>query len=135
MSGPAPSDDLMTDDEFERLLDTLHGADPTTGDPPAGAPDDALALEALELDDLDAVLPRLGEALDADGPIRIDLGRLERIDTAGLQLLLACRRAADENGRGFECLNPTATFIEAATGTGLVEALGVAVTGTRTDHA
>ncbi len=132
MSGLDQPDELMTDDEFEHLLDTLQDTRGATTTPPAGT---TLAFEALELDDLEGALPRLRDALDSDGPIAIDLARLERIDTAGLQLLLACRRTAADAGQAFECLDPAEVFIEAATEAGLIETLGITATGTRTDHA
>ncbi len=118
---PAPSDDLMTDDEFERLLDAMHNNGGTPTPPDEG---EALAIEALEVDDVEACRPRLLEALEAGGPIRIDLGRLTRIDTAGLQLLLACRRAAEAAGRAFDCLAPPPFAVQAARLSGLVAAVG-----------
>lgn len=41
------------------------------------------------------LLDALTDALLAGAPVALDLGRVEELDTAGLQLLLALRRDAD----------------------------------------
>ena len=42
-----------------------------------------------------------------DGPVELDLKRVETIDTAGLQLLLAARRHAADGGRELKVTNPS----------------------------
>jgi ABC-type transporter Mla MlaB component len=61
----------------------------------------------------------------ANGGVRIDTVQLEQVDTAGLQLLLAARRAAAQHGLTFEWINASAYLSARARAAGLNAALGL----------
>ena len=62
------------------------------------------------LSELTSPYKSLNEMLNSDrNSIILDLSKVETIDTAGLQLLLACRKSALENGKTFQ-LNPNVTL-------------------------
>ncbi len=54
----------------------------------------------------------------------IDGTRVEEVDTAGLQLLLAMRRSADAAGSTIEWRSPSAALVRAARNLALTDALG-----------
>ena len=64
------------------------------------------------LSELTPLYKSLSEMLNSDrNSIIMDLSKVETIDTAGLQLLLACRKSALENGKTFQ-LNPVSTSVK-----------------------
>lgn len=64
-------------------------------------------------------------ALDAADALRIDASRLDRVDTAGLQLLVAIVREADRRGLHVTWVAPPAQLVEAADALGLATPLQV----------
>jgi ABC-type transporter Mla MlaB component len=68
---------------------------------------------------------RLREALDHGLPIRLHAGRLERVDTAALQLLLAFLREAETRGCAVEWGGDNAILASAIECLGLRDALRV----------
>ncbi|MFO7787000.1 MAG: STAS domain-containing protein [Halospina sp.] len=56
---------------------------------------------------------QLSSALDADAPPILDGTDTQRIDTAGVQLLLAFRRQAEMQGRDWQWRNRPACLAEA----------------------
>ena len=64
------------------------------------------------LSELKSLHKSLSEMLNSDrNSIILDLSKVETIDTAGLQLLLACRKSALENGKTFQ-LNPVSATVK-----------------------
>ena len=64
------------------------------------------------LSELTSLYKSLSEMLNSDrNSIILDLSKVEIIDTAGLQLLLACRKSALEKGKTFK-LNPVSTSVK-----------------------
>jgi anti-anti-sigma regulatory factor len=66
---------------------------------------------------------QLLEQLDAGGDVGIDAGAVDKIDTAGLQLLAAFARKLASEGRGLSWSATTAELHKAAAQVGLLEAL------------
>ncbi|MGB1110857.1 MAG: STAS domain-containing protein [Gammaproteobacteria bacterium] len=62
--------------------------------------------------------------------IHLNAGTLDRIDTAGLQLLLALRCHCDESGIHMDWAEPSAHLVETARLAGLIQSLGLAPTPT-----
>ncbi len=85
--------------------------------------------EQLDITVVGSLKPTLTEALGGGQPIELDGGRLQRADTAGIQLLLAFSRAAAE-GPGWRWAQGTLppAVAEAAGRLGLVEALSAGTT-------
>ncbi len=124
---PAGDDELMTDDEFERLLDTLQDGRSAEPEPVASDGASALAIDSLVVDAVDEWLPRIKEAVGRDAAaIEIDLGALTTIDTAGLQLLLAADASARRAGKTIGYRDPSTTFVQAAVAAGLTGTFGIA---------
>jgi len=123
------SGETITDDEFERLLDELHGA----GKGPTGAlktaassPGDPLVLgEALRIDEARGLTERLRERLDVSGEIVIDAAAVEHVDTAGLQILTAFAQGLRARGSDLRWTNVPPVLAGAATALGLVQAAGL----------
>ena len=64
------------------------------------------------LSELTSLYKSLNEMLNSDrNSIILDLSKVETIDTAGLQLLLACRNSALEKGKTFQ-LNPISPTVK-----------------------
>jgi anti-anti-sigma regulatory factor len=68
---------------------------------------------------------RLVIAADVDGRIEIDASDVESVGQAVLQLLLAARAEAVENGQTFTILNPTSAFVDRVTACRLADELGL----------
>jgi phospholipid transport system transporter-binding protein len=66
----------------------------------------------------------LVEALEATHALELELSRVERADTAGLQLLLALARSARERGIAIRWSAPSKPLVETAQRLGLSAALG-----------
>lgn len=64
------------------------------------------------------------EALATAQELQVELSRVERVDTAGLQLLLALARSARERGVAIRWSAPSPTLVEAAKRLGLSAAFG-----------
>jgi phospholipid transport system transporter-binding protein len=69
---------------------------------------------------------KLEAALDSGKSIQLDASRVERVDTAALQLLLAFWRVAPDEGVGITWLSPTPPLISAARELGLLTYLKLA---------
>jgi ABC-type transporter Mla MlaB component len=70
------------------------------------------------------VRSRLVRLLEHAAPVTIDAGRVERVDTACLQLLTAFVRDRRSAGREVTWRAPTAAFLESVTLLGLGSLLG-----------
>ena len=57
--------------------------------------------------------------------LTIDASSVERIDTSGLQLLLACQKYLELNDSGIEWLTPSTEFINAAIDLGVHTSLNL----------
>lgn len=101
--------DTINDDEFEALLDELHGSGKAPGaDAERGETTAASALPAaLTIREVGELGELLQARLTNDVPIRMDLSVVENIDTAGIQLLMAFQRTADATGLACEWANPS----------------------------
>ena len=63
------------------------------------------------------------QSLEGGAPIRIDLGDLVEVDTAGVQLLLAYRHEARRRGIEVEWVDATPTLLDALRLLGLAGSL------------
>ena len=72
-----------------------------------------------------AMKAQLLERLDSEGDVEIDAGVVEKIDTAGLQLLVAFSRQLNENNRALAWKSVTGELQGAAAQLGLVATLGL----------
>ena len=94
---------------------------PATGD--AAGP---LALAPLcTLREVVAMKGQLLERLDQAGDVEIDAGRVEKIDTAGLQLLVAFSRQLHESHRALAWKAVAPELARAAAQIGLADTLGL----------
>lgn len=123
--------DLMTEDEFERLLDELHGSHPgasAAATPLVTTPGTAtsVVVSSLAIDDLEEPLSAIRVALHESREVCLDLTPLERFDTAGIQLLAASHRQADCMHKELRIHAPPERLIEALSELGLGHACGLA---------
>lgn len=81
--------------------------------------------EALDLAHAARLHAEFRQALAHKKPLRLNLSRVQVADTAGVQLLLALRRAAEKNGITATWEAPTRELCAAASQLGLGEALGL----------
>ncbi|MDX2018954.1 MAG: STAS domain-containing protein [Deltaproteobacteria bacterium] len=65
------------------------------------------------------------EAVRRAGPVVVDVERLGKVDTAGLQLLLSLKRTCEESNRTFLWQGNSASLQDAATRCGLADELGL----------
>ncbi len=68
---------------------------------------------------------RLLRLLETPGAVSIDASNVQRIDTAGLQLLCAFRKSLNEAGRALEWTAPSPAFTDGADRVGLTDLLGL----------
>jgi ABC-type transporter Mla MlaB component len=80
---------------------------------------------ALDIRDIRETFEFLRSAVNC-GVERIDASGVVRVDTAGLQLLLAAGRTAAAHGRALRWAGASSTLIEAATRLGVAGLLGIA---------
>lgn len=78
----------------------------------------------VTLYEVGAVRENLRAALAAGKPLRVDLGDSGPWDIAGLQLLVACARSAQEQGQLVRIVNPPGSCTEMARRSGLEPWLG-----------
>jgi phospholipid transport system transporter-binding protein len=90
---------------------------------PVSLPAECIIASAIAL--RDTLLERVGDA----GNVQIDASSVQRIDTAGLQLMAAFVRDRRNDGRSFEWLGVPACLTEAATLLDLTHALGLGSPG------
>ena len=94
--------------------------------PAAGDAAGPLALAPLcTLREVVAMKGQLLERLDQAGDVEIDAGRIEKIDTAGLQLLVAFSRQLHESHRTLAWKAVAPELTRAAAQLGLADALGL----------
>ncbi len=79
----------------------------------------------LDLGNARALADRLGAALAENAPIVLDGSEVQHIDGAGLQLLLALRQTAHQEGLSLDWRKPSARLREAAALLGLTGPLGL----------
>jgi len=92
-----------------------------------GAP---LRVGSTTIRNVTAFQAELAQRLDDSGPVQIDGGGAERVDTAILQLLAAFVRDAKADGRKLEWTACSASLQRAASSLGLEAALGLLVNNT-----
>ncbi|WP_380874053.1 hypothetical protein ACFB49_45500 [Sphingomonas sp. DBB INV C78] len=68
---------------------------------------------------------RLVLAADFDGEMVIDADEVESVGQAVLQLLVAAKAEADQNGQAFAIINPSAAFVDRVNACRLADALGL----------
>ncbi len=86
----------------------------------------SLRVESVTIRNAPDLQTELAARLDEGGPVRIDGGGSERVDTAILQLLAAFVRDARADGRQVEWIACSASLRRAANLLGLESALGMA---------
>jgi anti-anti-sigma regulatory factor len=78
---------------------------------------------SLRIEEVESRRDLLLERLRGPGPVMIDVSGLESVDTAGVQLLLACRREAARRGVQLEYCGESPALTDALQRLGLVEAV------------
>ncbi len=78
---------------------------------------------ALDIAHAAKIQSALKALLQQDAAVEIDAQEVERIDAAGLQLLLAFVRHCTTQAREWRWLKPSTALLEAATGLGLAHSL------------
>ncbi|WP_198243337.1 STAS domain-containing protein [methane-oxidizing endosymbiont of Gigantopelta aegis] len=78
------------------------------------------------IEDVTTLRQTILAALDRDADIEVDASAVMRIDTATLQLLLACKQTANQSGKGFLIKSPSERFINAIELLGMKELLNLA---------
>jgi len=81
--------------------------------------------ERLSIEDVSTLRDQLQEALNAGRPVSIDASRVERADTASLQLLCAFFRTAHERQVHARWQSPASALRDAAARLGLTESLAL----------
>jgi ABC-type transporter Mla MlaB component len=92
----------------------------------------AVALTSPTIRTINALQTELAERLDESGKVQIDATAVDRVDTAGLQLLAAFVRDVRAEQRAVEWVGCSDALRKAATALGLEAALclpGIAVVG------
>ena len=92
---------------------------------PSAAPGSALVLTAPTIRTIQSLQAELAEHLDNSGTVQIDGTSVDRVDTAGLQLLAAFVRDLQAEMRAVEWIGCSDALRKAAQSLGLGEALGV----------
>ncbi len=95
---------------------------PTSG----GTADSTLFLDNLEIKDVEDAKQRLMAAFATGTPVKIDVGRVNAIDTAGVQLLLAFQGEAAKRGVAVEISGESAPLRHALSVLGLRGKLQIA---------
>ena len=99
-------------------------------DQPAATPaaiDTATVLdETLEIQDVEACFGELRAALASGLPVTLDVSRVARIDTAGVQLLIAAQIAAEKRGNPLQVRGESAALNAAMESLGLGKSFPVA---------
>ena len=80
--------------------------------------------ERLDISEADSLKERMDKALDKDSTVLdIKADKVERLDSAGLQLLLSYKTAVSNAGKKMSFSNPTAEFLAAVKLLGATELL------------
>lgn len=126
--------DLITDDEFEQLLDDLHGSgkgpapvgakqsDKTTAPADEVTPRATVAVclsEDATIGEVKKLHKTLLAQLDSDGELTINASAVDVIDTATLQLLYAVCHERELSLAPVQIVEPTEAFLRAAQRLGL----------------
>ena len=90
----------------------------------------AVALTSPTIRTINSLQTELAERLDESGPLQIDATAVDRVDTAGLQLLAAFVRDVRAEQRTVEWVGCSDAMRKAATALGLDGALGLPGTTT-----
>lgn len=75
----------------------------------------------LRIQSATMVRDRLLTALEGSGPLRLQGGAVERVDTAGVQLLVAAAAEAQRRGRDLRLVAPSAALADGLGGLGFAE--------------
>ena len=135
-AAPAPTgtsgnqSDLITEDEFEDLLDELQGRSGQADATPAGnIADEARAAislpEQLEIATVSTLREQLPSPTAMEANVALDAQAVTTVDTAALQLLVAFVRDAGVQGIDIQWDNPTETLLEKAQLLDLLKPLGL----------
>ncbi len=81
--------------------------------------------EVLNISRVGELYTELSMVLNENKPVEVDASSLERIDIAGIQLLLAFRQKVVSSGLDFSWQSPSENLIRAATLVGLAQRLGL----------
>jgi ABC-type transporter Mla MlaB component len=92
---------------------------------PPAASGSALVLSSPTIRTITDLQAELAERLDESGTVEIDGTAVDRVDTAGLQLLAAFVRDLRYDGRGVEWIGCSEALKKAAHSLGLSAALGL----------
>lgn len=82
-------------------------------------PEHLTIIEAAEMKE------QFAEALNNGPQLEMDLSRLQRVDTAGIQLLAAVKKAAQQQGGDIQWRGSSDALFQSARWIGMVEVLGL----------
>jgi|GEM_PF-6978124 len=98
----------INDDEFESLLDQLHGPGKVPGRVAGNPPSKMSSLpSSLTIREVTELGEQVQAWLTGESPIRVQLSAIEHIDTAGVQMLMAFQRSAEGMGLVCEWVEPS----------------------------
>lgn len=92
---------------------------------PSAAPGSALVLTSPTIRTINSLQTELAERLDESGTVQIDCTAVDRVDTAGLQLLAAFVRELRAEARGVEWVGCSDALKRATQALGLGAELGL----------
>jgi anti-anti-sigma factor len=81
--------------------------------------------EALNISNAANLYDQLQKALEKSSAIELDAASVEKVDTAGLQVIVALGRELEKSGGSIVWKNPSDTLMQAATTLGLKPFLAI----------
>ena len=80
--------------------------------------------EVLDISRVGEFYSELNMILNEEKPVQVDISKLDRIDIAGIQLLLSFSEKVNSLGLGFQWSAPSESLLRAVKLVGLAEQLG-----------
>jgi len=80
--------------------------------------------EVLDISRVGEFYSELNMILNEEKPVQVDISKLDRIDIAGIQLLLSFSEKVNNLGYGFQWSAPSESLLRAVKLVGLTEQLG-----------
>jgi len=79
--------------------------------------------DALTISNVADLHGKLTLALEKSSTIELDMHKVEKVDTAGLQLLISLQNELEKSNGNLLCKSPSEAFVEAVTVTGMTSHL------------